>query len=315
MSNQIQNADVKMFSKAMSCLISSKGMGKRLFFHFILMFSGALFLTGCVKLALKFSPSLIPSLTQTFFEECDAELARQSLPADLKLMEGLLRNDPNNKKLLTALCMGFTGYAMLFVEDEVPKRASPLYLRARAYGLKAIGLDEPLSMKDRRKTETFDVRLLALGKEEVEALFWATTAWNAWINLNLDKPAALGQLSNAKACLERILDIKPDYYYGAPYIMMGSILAARPAVLGGDHVKAREYFEKAMHMSHRKFFLAHYCFAKYYAVRVQDKQLFLKLIKEVDSTSPDELNEACLINTVMKEKTRSLKYVMEELFI
>jgi hypothetical protein len=70
-----------------------------------------------------------------------------------------------------------------------------------------------------------------------------------------------------------------------------------------------------MHMSHRKFFLAHYCFAKYYAVRVQDKQLFLKLIKEVDSTSPDELNEACLINTVMKEKTRRLKYVMEELFI
>ena len=96
-------------------------------------------LTGCVKLITQFSPNLIPNLTQTFFEECDSELARVSLPADLKLLEGLLKNDPQNKQLLTALCMGFTGYSALFLEEKDPERASLFYLRARNYGLKALG--------------------------------------------------------------------------------------------------------------------------------------------------------------------------------
>ena len=46
--------------------------------------------TGCMKLALNATSSLIPNLTRAFFEECDLKLAEQSLPAELKLMEGLL---------------------------------------------------------------------------------------------------------------------------------------------------------------------------------------------------------------------------------
>ena len=69
---------------------------------------------GLCKVGIHFSSSLIPNLNQAFFEECDTDLAKQSLPADLKLMEGILKSDLNNKQLLTALCMGFTGCAMLW---------------------------------------------------------------------------------------------------------------------------------------------------------------------------------------------------------
>jgi tetratricopeptide (TPR) repeat protein len=139
-------------------------------------------------------------------------------------------------------------------------------------------------------------------------------SWNAWINLNLDKPAALAQLSVAKACLERALKIKPDYFYGASYALMGSVLAARPGSLGGDVTRAKTCFEKAMSLSHRKFFLVHYYFARHYAVRAQNKELFLKLIKEVDTSTPDELKEVCLINAVMKQKTKHLMEISEDLF-
>ena len=77
-------------------------------------------------MAIHATSSLIPNLTRAFFEECDLDLARQSLPAQLKLMEGLLKDAPQNREILTALCMGFTGYAMLFVEEEDPERASGL---------------------------------------------------------------------------------------------------------------------------------------------------------------------------------------------
>jgi tetratricopeptide (TPR) repeat protein len=272
------------------------------------------FLTSCVKLALQLSPSLIPNLTRAFFEECYPDLAKQSMPADLKLMEGLLKNDPKNRQLLTALCMGFTGYAMLFVEEKDPERASQLYLRARGYGLKALGGKAPLSKEANSKKEIILRRLMAVREGEIEALFWTAMSWNAWIKLNFDKPVALAQLSVAQACLERVLEIKPDYFYGAPYVLMGSVLAARPESLGGNAAQSKACFEEAMHLSDRKFFMVHYYYARYYAVRVQNKELFLKLIKEISSSPLHGLKEVCLINAVMKQKTKHLMAISEDLF-
>ena len=272
------------------------------------------YLSGCVKLALQASPSLIPHLTGAIFEECDVELAKQALPSDLKLMEGLLKNDPHSKQILTALCMGFTGYAMLFVEEDAPDRASRLYLRAKEYGLRALGPGAGMLGKPGVKKETLRGVLSLLGEEELEALFWTAMSWNAWLNLNLDKPAALAQLPAAQACLERVMEIKPDYFYGTPYILMGSILASMPATLGGKPARAKAYFEKAIHSSQGKFFLAQYYFAKYYAVRVQDKNLFVKLVREVESAPSFALKEVCLINEVIREKTRRLMGISDELF-
>ncbi len=263
--------------------------------------------TGCMKLALNATSSLIPNLTRAFFEECDLKLAEQSLPAELKLMEGLLKNAPKNKQILTALCMGFTGYAMLFVEEEDPERASKLYLRARRYGLKAMGMENP-------NHQVILARLSAMDKDQIEPLFWVTMSWNGWINLNLDKPAALGDLTAAQECLKRVMEINPEYFYGSPYIINGSMLAARPKILGGDAAKAKEFFTKALAASNGKFFLAQYYYAKYYAVRVQDKELFLNLIDEVEKAPADQLKEACLINSAIKEKMRSLKEMADELF-
>ena len=156
---------------------------------------------------------------------------------------------------------------------------------------------------------------MAIGEEDLEALFWTAMSWNAWINLNLDKPAALGQLSPAHACLERVMELNPEYFHGTPYILMGSIHAAMPGPLGGDETKARECFEKALQLSNGRFFLAHYYFARYYAVRVQDKGLFLKIIADVDSLPADGLKDACLINAVMKQKIKCLRKMSEELFL
>lgn len=271
-------------------------------------------LLGCVSLGLRLSPSLVPHLTQAFFEECDPELARKSLPAELKLMEGLLKSAPHNKRLLTALCMGFTGYAMLFVEEDSPERASQLYLRARNYGLRAIGrtasiLEEPGQPKD-----LIAIALRTIGEGDLEPLFWTTMSWNAWINLNLDKPAALGQLSIAESCLKRVLEIKADFFYGTPYVLMGAMLAARPKMLGGNAAGAKEYFEKAIALTRGEFLLARYYFARYYAVRVQDKTLFEKLIRQISETSPGVLKEVCLINSVMKQRAKGLLKRSEEFF-
>lgn len=266
-------------------------------------------------MALRVSPSLIPNFTDAFFEECDPDLAEQSLPSNLKLMEGLLKNDSDNRQLLTALCMGFTGYAMLFVEDDDSERASTLYLRAKTYGFRAIGGDAFKLKEAGLKKDIIRSRLLTYHDEKkIDALFWTAISWNAWINLNLDKPAALAQLGAAQACLERVLEIKPDSFHGLSYIMMGSISAAMPMALGGKADMAKTYFEKAISVSNGKFLLAQYYFARYYAVRVQNKKLFLELVKEIESSPSDGLKEVCLINAVMKKKSKRLMEMSKDLF-
>ncbi len=269
---------------------------------------------GCVSLGLNSSPSLIPHLTQAFFEECDPQLAERSLPAELKLMEGLLKSAPDNRRLLTALCMGFTGYAMLFVEDDSAERASQFYLRARTYGFRAMGQCGSLLKEAGQSKERAKEALETTGEEELEPLFWVTLSWNGWINLNLDKPVALAQLTIAESCLEKVLQLKSDYFYGTPYVLMGTILAARPKMLGGDPAKAKGFFEKAVAVTHGRFLLAQYYFAKYYAVRVQNKSLFHELVSQIDKAPSDALKETCLINAVMKQRTKRLKEMSEQLF-
>ena len=272
-------------------------------------------LSGCVKLVTQFSPSLIPNLTQTFFEECDPELARLSFPADLKLMEGLVKNDPQNKQLLTALCMGFTGYSMLFVEEEDPERASRLYLRAMSYGFRALGRKGAFLKESGLNAENIRAKLNTFGESEFRALFYTTMSWHAWINLNLDKPTALAQMGISQACLGRVLELNSGYLYGTPYVMMGTILAARPALAGGDARQAKAYFEKAMEVSKEKFYFVHYYFARYYAVRIQDRRLFRKLAQEAVQGHPSELKDACLINSVMQQKAKKLLDMTEDLFL
>jgi len=281
---------------------------KKIYFALFFLVLPMLLTGGCTRMVMPIAASMIPGFTNAFFEECDLKLAEESLPAELKMMEGLLKNDPENQKILTALCMGFTGYAMLFVEDENPERASRLYLRAKTYGLKAMGIEHTGSRQ-------MLGRIKKIPRGNMEMLFWTAMAWNAWVNLNLDKPSAIGESTLAEACLKRVLEIEPDFYYGTPYVLMGTILAARPEMLGGNAPKAKTCFEKAITLSDGKFLLAQYYFARYYAVRVQDKALFFKLVKAVAEAQPDDLKEACLINRAVKKKMEALAEMVDELFL
>lgn len=272
-------------------------------------------LQGCMQVALRATPSLFPNVAATIFEECDPELAKASIPSNLKLMEGLLKSDPENRKILTTLSMGFAGYSLLFIEPDDPERASTLYLRALEYGTRALGeKGAPLRNRDGR-LEPVRAMLKNLDHQDLEALFWTTLSWNAWINLNLDKPSALAQLSASEACLQRVLELDEHFFYSAPHILMGATLAARPPLLGGSPEKARLHFEQAMQKNHRKFYLAQVYFAKYYAVRVQDKELFARTLAEVIHGNPIAIQDVCLINRVMQRRAQELVKQTEDLFL
>jgi hypothetical protein len=66
---------------------------------------------------------------------------------------------------------------------------------------------------------------------------------------------------------------------------------------------------------HGQFFLAQVYFARYYAVRVQDKALFERTLAEVLQSDPARIQEACLINRMMQRRARELLKQIEDLFL
>lgn len=273
------------------------------------------FFSGCAQVVIRTAaPSLIPDFTASIFEECDPEIAKEAIPSTLKLMEGLLRTDPENREILLSLSMGFAGYSLLFVETEDPERASRLYLRARAYGLQALGEKGRRLLDAGASREKLQAALKTISGNDYPALFWATLSWNAWISVNLDQPRALSQMAAAEACLKKLLDMNPHYLHGLPHVLMGVGLAARPPLLGGNPPEALSHFEAALRSSGGRFFLTQVFFARYYAVRVQDKVLFEKLLEGVTQGDPGELKDVCLINQVMLQRAEALKRQKDDLF-
>src|ERR1035437_4465578 len=88
----------------------------------------------------------------TFGSDDDPELVKAAVPFSLKLMEGLLNENPRHEGLLLAAASGFTEYAYAFVQqdademedkdlaaaEEMKGRTRRLYLRARNYGLRGL---------------------------------------------------------------------------------------------------------------------------------------------------------------------------------
>ena len=105
--------------------------------YFLIIFWLSFLISGCSiqKLAVRSMSGILDNSMAALYEETDLTLAEQAIASDLKLLEGLIKTDSENDKLLLLACQGFASYALGFVEDTDPVRAKKLYLRGRDYGL------------------------------------------------------------------------------------------------------------------------------------------------------------------------------------
>ena len=116
------------------------------------------------------------------------------------------------------------------------------------------------------------------------------------------------------AMMEFVRQTDPRFYYGGPYLILGSIEGSMPPALGGRPEKAREYFDRALSVNGGKFLLTYVYYAKTYAVQTQNQELFESLLKKVEDASPDIMPEARLSNAIAKKKARLLREHMNDFF-
>ena len=102
----------------------------------------AVLLSACSvgQMVVRGSQTILDSGVDSMNRETDLELARAAMPANLKLIEGMLLEDPQNQELLLFAAQGFYGYSYGFIEIEDKERAQQLYRRCYNYALTALEL-------------------------------------------------------------------------------------------------------------------------------------------------------------------------------
>ncbi|MDX1698501.1 MAG: TRAP transporter TatT component family protein, partial [Thiohalobacterales bacterium] len=97
-------------------------------------------LGGCSlgQLVVRSSQTILDSGFEAMNRETDLELAQAAMPANIKLIEGMLLEDPSNAELRLYAAQGFYGYGYGFIETEDKARAAQLYRRCYEHALLAL---------------------------------------------------------------------------------------------------------------------------------------------------------------------------------
>ncbi len=246
--------------------------------------------------------------------ETDLELARAAIPANLKLIEGLIQELPGNAGLRLQAAQGFYGYAYGFVEDEDSRRASGLYRRGWEHARRALQASGFRGDITALSTDELRRQLGDLGRGAVPALFWTASCWAKWIDMNRNDPARIADMGKAAALMERVLDLDENYYHGGAHLFFGVYYGARPPMLGGDFERSARHFEKARALTHGKLLLVDMLQAEYLAHQQLDRKQFHERLIAVVNAPPDIYPEMALVNAIAQQKAARLLAKEEEWF-
>lgn len=247
----------------------------------------------------------------TVYQEGDLKLAEQFLSSNLETIVILVSNDPDNPHLNLPAAQAFGAYAMAFVEEKDPARATALYQRGLQYAFKALPSKKAFTKSI--KPDELAALLPNYEKSEVPQLFWAGYNWGMYILQNLDQPRILGDLAKVEMIMSRVMELDPEYNFGGADLFYGSFYAARPPLLGGNPELGREHFLKNIGRN-PDFLMTKLYFARYFAVQVQDRALFDSLLNEIEAFDIESAPEIRLFNALAKQKAATLR-LNPELFL
>ena len=271
--------------------------------------------SGCLQtIAVKSLGGIMDNGFEVLNEEQDLGIAEISIASNLKLLESILKSDPDNQHYLLLASLGYSSYALGFVEDDSTERASFFYLRAKEYGMKILTSNKKFADAKDKGVEEFRDALNSFFKEDVPSVFWTATGWGSYISLNLTDPSAIADLPKVEAMMKWAIQKDPLYFYGGAYFFLGTLYGSRPQMLGGNPDSSKEYFETCLKINSRKFLLTYVYYARSYAVQTQNRELFEQCLNRVDTTSIDILPKARLSNAIAKKKAKLLREKIDELF-
>jgi predicted anti-sigma-YlaC factor YlaD len=288
-------------------------------------------LPGCKSVALNYAADAVAGSGDTYASDDDPELVRDAVPFGLKTMEGVLSEKPEHLGLLTALASGFTQYGYAFVQADADEadldgkleaaragreRARKLYQRGRGYGLR--GLDVRREGLGKNLQAGLDGARGALPKAEkgdVPLLYWTASAWALAIAADKSNMGAVAELPVPVAMMERALALDEAWNDGAIHEFFVVFDATRSAAEGGGPDRVKAHLDRALALSMNKKLGPCVSFAEGVLVQRQDRDEFVRVLREVLKADPGAVPRYRLANLVAQRRARVLLAHVDDLFL
>ncbi len=273
-------------------------------------------LGGCSmgQMVVRGSLTILDSGFDAMNRETDLQLARDAMPANIKLLEGMLLEDPDNTELRLYAAEGFYGYSYGFIEAEDSDRASRLYRRCYDHAsqtLRQLGL--PLD-PETSSTEQLAAATRNLDVNAVPALFWTASCLGKLIDLNRDKVTSIAALGNAAVLMQRVIELDDDFYHGGAHMFFGVYYGSRAPILGGDFPRAEEHFRRAAEINRQKLLLVDLLKAEYLYRQQLDRKAFHETLNNVRAAPDNLYPEMALVNVIARQKAAALLAREDEWF-
>jgi hypothetical protein len=266
------------------------------------------------QLVVRSSQPLLEGGITAMNRETDLALARAAMPANLKMLEGMLVKDPHNHTLRLYAAEGFYGYSYGFVEPADPRRAATLYRRCYDHARLALQQDGLALDPAGAAPQALQQAVAKLGKPAVPALFWTASCLGKWIDLNRDKVAGIAGLGNAATLMQRVVELDDTFYHAGPDLFFGAYYGGRPPLLGGDYARSGQYFRRAAEITGNRLLLVDLFKAQYLYRQQLDRTGFQRALQHVLDTPADRYPELALINAIARVRARQLLQHEDEWF-
>jgi hypothetical protein len=272
----------------------------------------AIALSGCSSLMSSAASGLSESVSASILNQDDPETAKAALPTFMVLIDGFIRDNPDDPDVLASGATLYASYGAIFADDEA--RASRLTTRARGYALRAMceSYSPACGWPDTNYDE-FVATLDGIGPKQSEYLYTYGFASMAFLNAHSSDMNSLAELPQVEALFEHYMDISGDSVNVSVYSFMGTLLTLMPPALGGKPEKAREYFEKAIKLTDGKDLSAKVEYARRYAKMLYERELHDQLLNEVMAADPYQ-DGYTLSNVLAKEQAAVLLAEADDYF-
>ncbi|MCX7605757.1 MAG: TRAP transporter TatT component family protein [Bacteroidia bacterium] len=225
----------------------------------------------------------------------------------IEILEGQLKDKPHDPEKVVRLARLY-----YLLGEQTEDKALRLERYDRAFKLCRGALIHQLGLSESAKDEEIVKKAV---ETHLPLLYWSAASIARW-----GKHAPFRQKVQARSTIrlywDRVMEIKPDYYYGGGYRFFGGYYALVPAITGEQDVnKSREMFEKALAVA-PDYLETKVLYAEAYAAhpKVRNRELFRRLLQEVLQAEPGADKDKSAENRLAQRKARALLAQENELF-
>lgn len=235
----------------------------------------------------------------TFEQDGDLEMLEKAIPGNIKMLEALLENKPDNYRLLLLLSRLYASYSFAFFEgrleasllsavdsghalqERLKESATGYYMKGADYALRALKINYPDADEKFKNPGSADVFLKKMTADDVPALFWYGYNLGSCININRDSVYFISKAHLAEKIMIRVTELAPDYYYGGARLFLIAYYSSMPPYSDEKLRLSLLHYNKLKERESDPLLLAELYYGRYYLWRKQEKDKFEDVMKDI----------------------------------